>query len=165
MCNRLGLRIDFPIHKSKQIYRFGHLPTGCNLGSNSASEQSKQEQQNKEGSPPEEKVVEKTTIQIEIEESKEKGIGEPKPKSEFVDRDCGKYKWYGGVGIQQQQPYGLVVEVYKGYPAERMGIQVGDYLLNLSEIRGEVGSEVEVRIERNGKYLSFKDKREKICVK
>lgn len=80
--------------------------------------------------------------------------------------------FYGGIGITQVAgirgpgDYTVIVavqEVHHGYPAEQAGIQVGDVLLNSSEIRGPIGTTVTVLINRRGEFMKFDIVRDKIC--
>jgi hypothetical protein len=70
---------------------------------------------------------------------------------------------YGGIGIVHD--WGQVItEIYPGYPASRSGLQIGDRILNSEEIRGDVGTEIIVRVVRErDMMMTFKMIREKIC--
>lgn len=68
--------------------------------------------------------------------------------------------WYGGIGILG---YTTVEQIYEGYPADRAGIQVGDFLITSEGIRGEPGTKLELDVLRNNKRLHFTLIREKIC--
>ena len=87
---------------------------------------------------------------------------------------------YGGIGslIRKSGDYVIVSEVYKGFPADIAGIRAGDVLKaadgeslrgytteKVSEtLKGNPGSEITVTIERNGKDIDFKFKRERITI-
>jgi hypothetical protein len=146
------------------------LPKGCGTG-NFKKQEGLNAPKSQEGS-----IVEKQTIQVELEEPKE-GITKkepspsPKPSSKFVDRDCGKLEWFGGIGVQGEYETGsgdrmtaIVAEVVKGYPAYDMGVKVGDRILNFSELKGEPGTDVTVEIYRSGETLTLTGTREKICL-
>ena len=57
----------------------------------------------------------------------------------------------------------VAAEVHKGYPAYRMGMHVGDVLLNNLDIMGPPGTLVTIFAERHGMPLTFTGYREKIC--
>ena len=87
---------------------------------------------------------------------------------------------YGGVGslIRNNGDYVIVSDVYKGFPADVAGIRAGDILKKVDEeslkgyttekvsekLKGTPGSEISVTIERNGKDIDFKIKRERIAI-
>lgn len=109
-------------------------------------------------------IIEKKADEIEVViPTPDKGKVVKKPKQKFVDRECGDLQWFGGIGVEVS-PARRVTRAPKGYPAEQMGVEVGDDILNFSEITGEPGSEVIVKISRKGEQMSFKGLREKICV-
>lgn len=74
--------------------------------------------------------------------------------------------WYGGIGVYYSAILGgLITEVHPGYPADKAGIKSGDYLLSdPDELKGEPGVEITVNIRRDGKLISVRLTREKICV-
>lgn len=89
----------------------------------------------------------------------------------------GQYAGIGAlIGIINKKA--VVTEPYKGFPANRAGIRVGDEIISVagknvqgkstSEIsallKGQPKSEVEVKVRRQGKDISFKIKREKISI-
>lgn len=77
--------------------------------------------------------------------------------------------FFGGIGIMQTfvntyQGYAAIVDVvYPGYPAERAGILPGDEIVNSSEVRGQIGTTVVVRILRKGRLINIDVVRDKIC--
>jgi len=91
------------------------------------------------------------------------GIGK-KSKKPKKEEKCDHY--YGGVGIQRSYTGETVTEVYKGYPADRAGIKVGDIVLNPQNvIRGEVGSTIRIVVYSNRTTTVYNLIREKICIK
>lgn len=79
-------------------------------------------------------------------------------------------EFYGGVGITtyiQMLPDGtwhtIASEVVPGYPASNAGLQVGDVIHNSDALRGEIGSPIEIQIERFGQRLTLSTFRDKIC--
>ncbi|HEY0654514.1 MAG TPA: S41 family peptidase [Chryseosolibacter sp.] len=89
----------------------------------------------------------------------------------------GQYAGIGAlIGIVNKKA--VVTEPYKNFPAYRAGIRVGDEIISVagknvqgkstSEIsallKGQAKSEVEVKVRRQGKDLTFKIKREKITI-
>ena len=88
-------------------------------------------------------------IQVTLE-----GPGEKEPCPDF----------FGGIGVGIDQLTGYITKVYPGYPAERLGIQVGDYVhAEGGNIEGEIGSTVNLTINRLGLIFTLTTKREKIC--
>lgn len=103
--------------------------------------------------------------------SPDEGLGEVPPveRPAHADDDCAEF--FGGIGITQggqRDQFGnqvemIVTTVHHGYPAEKAGIQVGDYIISREEIRGEIGTKVTVIVNRNGQILTFDMIRDKIC--
>lgn len=82
--------------------------------------------------------------------------------------DCKNY--YGGIGVDiDYSPRGqMVTSVHPGYPAEALGIVVGDYIgitKGGNDIRGEIGTEITLYILREGSVLTKTTKRAKICIR
>lgn len=76
-------------------------------------------------------------------------------------------QWFGGVGLTLNAlgPGLIVLNAHKFYPAATSGIVPGDIILTpVSEMKGEVGSDVNVEVIRDGKLLTFTMKRGKICI-
>ncbi|HRO74788.1 MAG TPA: S41 family peptidase [Crocinitomicaceae bacterium] len=87
---------------------------------------------------------------------------------------------YGGIGsvIRKLDDYTYIVEPYEGKPAFNAGLRAGDKILEIdgrsmkdeksdnvsSKLRGPKGSEIEVKVERNGEIKTFKFKRDEIDV-
>lgn len=91
-------------------------------------------------------------------------VDAPSP-SKTKGEDCPNGRWYGGIGVYEGWNNSRVVDrVIEGYPAYRAGIQKGDVLPQVDNLRGEPGTVVEFNVLRNGKLLSFKLIREKICI-
>ncbi len=84
----------------------------------------------------------------------DKAPGKPK-----VEHKCDN--WYGGIGIVHNG-VGTITKVPEGYPASEIGLQVDDFLIT-DDVRGEVGTPVEVIVRRNGELLRFVVIRAKIC--
>jgi carboxyl-terminal processing protease len=96
---------------------------------------------------------------------------------EFAILTTGKY---GGIGslIRGGGEYVVISEVYKGFPADRIGIKAGDFLKKVDgvslkgmpsdkvsdKLKGNPGTDISVTIERNGKEMDFQMKREKIVI-
>lgn len=113
-------------------------------------------------------IIEKS-IAVELKEVAKPGIGIKQKPHAFVDRNCGKAAWFGGIGVEigyaWQQHKFVIDKVYDGYPASAVGIKPGDYIVNfLDDVKGEVGTEVTLNVERDGQTIAFTTKREKICV-
>lgn len=69
---------------------------------------------------------------------------------------------FGGIGITFN---GIVImQIHHGYPAERAGLQSGDFILgDPYAVKGPIGSPVTVTVMRGTKQLTFQMKRERIC--
>lgn len=84
----------------------------------------------------------------------------PKGDIDASGRKCNKT--YGGIGIILD-PLNFIKKVYEGYSASQSGLQTGDQVVSLNEIRGEPGTTAHITIIRNNKYIDFSIIREKIC--
>jgi len=96
---------------------------------------------------------------------------------EFTLMTTGKY---GGIGslVRGTGEYVTVVEVYKGFPADKAGIKPGDIIKKINGIpvkgtttdnvsdrlKGNPGTEIVITIERNGIESDYTMKREKIAI-
>ncbi|HZL76147.1 MAG TPA: S41 family peptidase [Bacteroidales bacterium] len=96
---------------------------------------------------------------------------------EFTFMTTGKY---GGIGslVRSGGDYVTISEVYKGFPADLAGIKAGDLLKkvdgvslkgtstnNVSDkLKGNPGTDISITVERNGKDMEYKMKREKIVI-
>ncbi len=96
---------------------------------------------------------------------------------EFSFMTTGKY---GGIGslVRGGGEYVVILEVYKGFPADLAGIKAGDILKKINgeplkgfssdkvseKLKGNPGTEITLTIERNGKESEYKMKREKIIM-
>lgn len=86
-------------------------------------------------------------------------------KSKKTKKDVKCERYYGGIGIQRSYTGDFITEVYSGYPADRVGMKVGDQILNHTEvIRGEVGTTVRVILKNKSGILTYNLVREKICI-
>lgn len=92
-------------------------------------------------------------------------VGDPleaeRQRLKKLRRDCTPY--FGGIGITLDFS-GRIETVHLGYPAEAHGILVGDVLLS-PDVKGEIGTEVLVRIQRGSEILEIPMIRERICVR
>ena len=87
---------------------------------------------------------------------------------------------YSGIGAQSNYYDGklIIIELFKGYSADKAGIKVGDQIIKIDNImledyhgkqittllKGSPNTSVDLIIKRQGKLLSFRVKREKIKV-
>lgn len=114
---------------------------------------------------PEVKIIEVTVINPNGTQ-REKSKGEkdtkviPKGDVDATGKEC-PYT-YGGIGIQTGILEAITV-IFEGYAASRAGLQVGDRLIYIGEIRGEPGTMLKLKVFRNPNYLDFTIIREKIC--
>lgn len=88
----------------------------------------------------------------------------PKDKSDNPGERCKGKNYYGGVGLIQELFTGKVIEVAKGYPAERAGILPGDIIITGEEIKGLPGSTATITVARGVEIITFQIVREKICI-
>jgi carboxyl-terminal processing protease len=96
---------------------------------------------------------------------------------EFTFMTTGKY---GGIGSQVRNngDYALIVEVYRGFPADLAGLKAGDIIKKVNglslkglstdivseKLKGDPGSPITLTVERNGKESEYLLKRERIAV-
>lgn len=96
---------------------------------------------------------------------------------EFTLMTTGKY---GGIGslVRASGEYVTIVEVYRGFPADKAGIKPGDIIKSINGIpikgvstdnvsdrlKGNPGSDVVITIERNGIESDYTVKRERIAI-
>jgi carboxyl-terminal processing protease len=96
---------------------------------------------------------------------------------EFTFMTTGKY---GGIGSQVRNngDYAVIIEVYKGFPADKAGIKPGDIIKKVDgvllkgtgtdkvseRLKGDPGTTITLTIERNGKETDYSMKRERIAV-
>jgi len=96
---------------------------------------------------------------------------------EFAFMTTGKY---GGIGslVRSSGEYVVIIEVYKGFPADRAGIKAGDLVKKIDgvtikglttdrvseKLKGNPGSEITITIERSGKESDHLMKRERIII-
>jgi len=96
---------------------------------------------------------------------------------EFTFMTTGKY---GGIGslVRNNGDYSVITEVYKGFPADKIGIKPGDILKKVNglslkgfttdkvsdNLKGDPGTLITVTIERNGKDTDYQLKRERIAI-
>lgn len=87
---------------------------------------------------------------------------------------------YSGIGAQSNYYDGklIIIELFKGYSADKAGIKVGDQIIKIDNIlvedyngiqvstllKGSPNTNVDLIIKRQGKLLNFSVKREKITV-
>lgn len=102
------------------------------------------------------------------------------PESEIDDFTFMTTGKYGGIGSQVRNngDYALIVEVYRGFPADLAGLKAGDIIKNVNglslkglstdivseKLKGDPGSPITLTVERNGKESEYKLKRERIAV-
>jgi carboxyl-terminal processing protease len=102
------------------------------------------------------------------------------PESEADDFAFMMSGKYGGIGslVRGNGDFVTISEVYKGFPADVAGIRPGDILKKVDgaslkgtpydkvsdKLKGNPGTDISVTVERNGKDIDFKMKREKIVI-
>ena len=96
---------------------------------------------------------------------------------EFTFMTTGKY---GGIGslVRNSGDYSVIIEVYKGFPADLAGIKTGDIIKKVNgvslknlptdkvsdKLKGDPGTPITLTVERDGKETDFQMKRERIAV-
>jgi carboxyl-terminal processing protease len=96
---------------------------------------------------------------------------------DFAIMTTGKY---GGIGsmVRSNGEYVIISDVYKGFPADKAGIKVGDLLKKVDgetlkglstdkvseKLKGNPGTDITVTVERNGSEYNMQMKREKIVI-
>ncbi len=102
------------------------------------------------------------------------------PESDLEDVKLQLMGEYGGIGatIHQQGEYTIISEPYEGMPAYEAGLKAGDKILEVNGqnakgkkndqvrefLRGQAGSDITLKIERNGEEKTFKFKRKAISL-
>ena len=103
------------------------------------------------------------------------------PESEIEDYKFMQTGQYGGVGamVHKIGDYCVIAEPYEGFPAQKAGLMAGDKVLEINAVsakgknvsdlskilKGEPGSKVKVKVERQGKEMDFEITREEIQLK
>jgi carboxyl-terminal processing protease len=96
---------------------------------------------------------------------------------EFTFMTTGKY---GGIGsmVRSNGEYAVITEVYRGFPADQVGIKPGDIIKKVNgvslkgiatekvsdKLKGDPGTPITLTVERNGKETDYPMKRERIAV-
>lgn len=102
------------------------------------------------------------------------------PESDMEDVKLQLMGEYGGIGalIHSKGDYTVITEPYEGMPAFEAGIKAGDIILEVNGqkakgkkndevrefLRGQAGSDINLKVERDGKEMSFKFKRTAISL-
>jgi carboxyl-terminal processing protease len=87
---------------------------------------------------------------------------------------------YGGIGsmVRNNGDFAVVIEVYKGFPADQAGIKPGDIIKKVDgvslkgigsdkvseKLKGDPGTLITLTVERNGKETDYSMKRQRIAV-
>lgn len=119
------------------------------------------------------KVIPKIQV-VEVPQNILEGIAEldaqvaRERKRLHLDDGCENY--YGGIGIlvsKISQPDGstvyMILEVYDGYPAQELGLKVGDIIVDYDILMGQIEEQISFRAIQNGSVRTFTTKRAKIC--
>lgn len=69
---------------------------------------------------------------------------------------------YGGLGVYYNGV--AITGVMPGYPGEAIGLLPGDIILTQGDLRGPIGSSVDIEVLRQGRPIHFTAIREKICI-
>ena len=103
------------------------------------------------------------------------------PESDIEDVKLQIFGQYGGIGsvVSQRDDYVIISEPYEGLPAAKAGLKAGDKILEIngesakgktvsdvsSILRGQAGTSLTMKIERQGKSHDIKITREEIKLK
>ena len=103
------------------------------------------------------------------------------PESDIEDVKLQIYGQYGGIGsvVSQRGDYVIIAEPYEGLPAVKAGLKAGDKILEINGetakgktvsdvsgiLRGQAGTSLTMKIERQGKTHDIKITREEIKLK
>ncbi len=103
------------------------------------------------------------------------------PESEIEDYKFMQTGQYGGIGsmVHKIGDYCVISEPYEGFPAHKAGLRAGDKVLEINEVsakgknvsdlskvlKGEPGSKVKLKIDRQGQIIDFEITREEIQLK
>jgi hypothetical protein len=73
-------------------------------------------------------------------------------------------EYFGGIGVYHDG-WGVITNVIPNYPAARAGMQVGDRVIDMVNVVGEVGTSVTLTFIRNNVSNTITVKRERICTR
>lgn len=166
-----SFNLSLIVHMLPLLLLLGALPNcvGCGQGGgggNAEEEQKKQDgKPSNPGDPDDRQIKDKDqTVEVEITNTPvEKG--EEQIAYEAAQKrheECEPY--FGGIGIIYNQWDGSIQKVYKYYPAWSAGLKEGDKIINVGQIRGEVGTDATVKYSRDGVVTEMKIKRGRICL-
>jgi hypothetical protein len=165
-----SFNISFILHLLPFLLLLGAMPNciGCGHGGGGGSAQEEEKKQSKNpanpGDPDTRQIKDKDPVEVAIVNTPVQK-GEEQLAYEAAQKRHEECKpFFGGIGISYGPFDGTIQKVYKYYPAWSAGIKEGDKIINLGEIRGEVGTEVTVIYSRNGSITQLKMKRGRICV-
>ena len=102
------------------------------------------------------------------------------PESQIEDVKLQMLGEYGGIGalIHSKDGKTIISEPYEGQPAYEAGLKAGDIILEVNKqnakgktndqvreyLRGQAGSDIELKVDRGGKIMNFKFKRKAISL-
>ena len=102
------------------------------------------------------------------------------PESQIEDVKLQMLGEYGGIGalIHSKDGNTVISEPYEGQPAYEAGLKAGDIILEVNKqnakgktndqvreyLRGQAGSDIELKVDRGGKIMNFKFKRKAISL-
>lgn len=165
------------LQRSLKLSLFLHLivliligggPKGCSRGGGEGDSKEKSEEQAQSEHEKEEQIAEKQpdvpmeiTLIEQTQEERDAAIEKARRKE---IAECEPH--FGGLGIEYDGKTGVINKVYKYYPASDAGIQVNDQILSppIREIRGEIGTDVTLVVNRNGQTFSQTITRGRICL-
>lgn len=161
---RRGLKYSLCLHGLLLLILAGHLP-GCGRGGGNSDQQQKDQKQAKK-SDGREIVPKPDEVQVELVNVPKEPDTPSYQKVAHKNDDCKDF--FGGIGVHfaplDTGGY-AVIKVVDGYPAAKAGIKWGTKIMNGDEIKGEIGTMVDVIIEApDGTRSTIRMVRDKICL-
>lgn len=111
-------------------------------------------------------IIPKPTLEVGLVEVPTKDGIKSVLHAKNLNRSCNNF--YGGIGVStSMERDAQVTKVYDGYPASRAGIKAGMYIypINDTQVPGEPGSLLKLKVWDGDRYHEISIVRDKICIK
>lgn len=116
--------------------------------------------------PQEKQEIELIEITPEQQEILDQARKKQKEQEKQKESECKES--FGGIGVMIAfgYEYTTITEAVKNYPAYNAGLQAGDIILepSLLQIKGEIGTSVQLTIKRGSNTFKIDLIRDKICI-